>query len=82
MGIAVERAYIREHQHRYLLVEKLPDCLGGSARRLAHLAIRPESPGEVICRGQKRLRLIGSGSRDEPDPAALASLVEEVNGSG
>ena len=78
-----QRADIREHDHRQLLVEKLRDRL---LRRAAiaepHVGERRQRPGEIERRCQQRLRGIVGRSADDADRAPPPPLVEQLHRAG
>ena len=84
LGRLVEGAHIGEDQHRDLIVEELPDGFGHSLGPACFLDIRErgQGAGEIVGRGQERLRLIVGAAEDQPDAAALAALVHQRHRAG
>ena len=80
--VAVERAHIGEDEHRDLLVQQLRHRVRDAAAALAHFGVRRERAGDVVGRGEQRLRLVGRAAEDDADAPALAALVEQAHRSG
>ena len=78
-----QRADIRHHDHRQLLVEELRDrLLRRAAIAQPHVGERRQRAGQIERRGQQRLRGIVGRSRDDADGAAAPALVEQLHRAG
>ena len=80
--LAIKSAHIGKDEDRDLLVQQLVDRIRHAAMAVPDLGIRRQGAFDVEDRRQERLRLIGGPAEDEADPAALAALVEKMNGAG
>ncbi len=78
-----QRADIRHHDHRQLLVEKLRDRqLRRAAIAKPHIRERRQRPRQIEDRRQQRLRGIAGRAADDTDRPAPPSLVEQLHRAG
>ena len=81
--LARDVADVGQHDHRHVLLDEAAHRLGG--RRDVgepHVGERIERAGEIIGRGEQRLRGVGGRAGDHADGAAAPALVEQLHGAG
>ena len=83
MGLAGDVADIGQHDHRHVLLDEAAHRFG-RRRDLgeADIGERIERAGEVVGRGEQRLRGVGGRAGHDADGAAAPALVEQLHGAG
>ena len=81
--LARDIADVGQHDHRQVLLDEAAHRVGGR-RHVGepHVGERVERAGQVIGRGEQRLRGVGGRAGDDADGAAAPALVEQLHGAG